>query len=456
MRRMLLTAMIVLLPLGVHAQPLSREQQRTIDESVTEWLRETEAPSVSIAVAHGNDVVYARAFGYARLDPKLPATVDTRYEIDSVSKQFTAAAILILQQEGKLSLNDKIAKYFPNLASADKVTIRQVLNQTAGYIDYSPQDFITPEEKRPISTKALLAEWATKPLAFEPGTQWQYSNTNFKIAGAIVEKVSGLPLIAFLRLHIFVPLKMTQATEDDTAPLPMSDAAFYSRRANGPIRVGQREVTGWRIGAGALAMSPTDLARWNISLMNRSLLSQESYDALYTSTKLKDGSDTTYSLGLQAWRNHGRLGLGHSGGNDGSRAESRCWPSEKIAIVVLTNEGWADPGAVIDRVANVVLQPTAPEALARAVFDGFQKGQVDRALFSDNANAFLTPAVLADQKAGLALLGRVRTFSREDERERGGMRVLSWKIVTTKATLSAVEIVRSDGKLEQFNVFKSE
>jgi len=455
MRRIFITAMIAFLPLAAHAQPLSLEQQRTIDESVTEWLAKTEAPSVSIAVVRGNDVVYAKAYGYARLDPKLPATVDTRYEIDSVSKQFTAAAILILQQQGKLSLDDKVAKYFPDLASADKVTIRQLLNMTAGYIDYSPQDFITPEQRRPTTTAAVLAEWATKPLAFEPGTRWQYSNTNFKIAGAIVEKVSGQPLIAFLRSHIFVPLKM-RATEDDSAPLRAPDAALYARRANGPIRRGDREETGWRIGAGALSMSPTDLARWYISLMNRSLLSQSSYDALYTPTKLKDGSDTTYSLGLEAWRNHGRLGLGHAGGNDGSRAEARCWPSEKIAIVVLTNDGWADPGAVIGRIANVVLPPTAPEALARAVLAGFQNGEIDRKLFSDNANAFLTPAVLADQKAGLASLGSVRMFSRDDERERGGMHVLFWKIVTTKTTLTAVEIICPDGKLEQFNVFKSD
>lgn len=454
MRRALIMAMFAFFPLAVDARPLTLEQQRTIDESITEWLAKTETPSVSIAIASGNDVIYAKAYGFARLDPKRPATTDTRYEIDSVSKQFTAAAILILQEEGKLSLDDKIAKYFPNLASADKVTIREVLSQTAGYIDYSPQDFLTPEEKRLTTTQAVLAEWATKPLAFEPGTQWQYSNTNFKIAGAIVEKVSGQPLTAFLRSHIFVPLKMTQVTEDDTAPLPASDAAFYSREANGPIRLGQREVTGWRLGAGALAMSPTDLARWDISLANRSLLQQKSYDALYTPSKLKDGSDTGYSLGLEAWHNHGRLGLGHSGSNVGSRAESRLWPSEKMAIVVLTNGGWADPGNVVGRVATVVLPPTAPEALARAVFAGFQKGQIDRRLFSDNANAYLTPAVLADQKAGLATLGPVRTFSRDDERDRGGMHVQTWKIETAKASLTAVEIVRPDGKLEQFAVLK--
>lgn len=454
MRGVLIAAMLALLPVVVHAAPLSLDQQRAIDESVTEWLAKTEAPSVSIAVARGNDIVYAKAYGYARLHPDVRATIDMRYDIGSVSKQFTAAAILILQEEGKLSLDDKIAKYFPNLASADKVTIRQILSHTAGYIDCSPQDFLTPEEAKPITPAALLAEWATKPLAFEPGTRWQYSNTNYKIAGAIVEKVSGQPIVSFLRSHIFVPLKMMRATEDDTAPLPLSDAAFYTRHANGPIRSAQREGAGWRFGSGELAMSPSDLARWDISLMSCSLLKPASYEALYTSTKLKDGGDTGYSLGLNVWSNHGRLGLGHGGADSGSRAENRVWPSEKIAIVALTNNGWAGPGDVINRVANIVLPPTAPEALARAVFDGFQKGQIDRTLFSNNANAYLTPAALADQKTGLAPLGPVRFFARLDEGELGGMHTQSWKIVTAKATLTAVELIRPDGKLEEFEVFK--
>jgi len=452
--RLLIFALIGLAPFAAAAAPLSKVQKSAVDETVAEWLAETGAPSVSIAIVSGNDIAYARAYGNARLHPRVPATTETRYEIGSISKQFTAAAVLLLQERGKLSLDDKVAKYFPTFAGADRVSIRQLLGHTAGYRDCSPQDFPTPRESRPISEAAFLKEWATKPLDFVPGTQWQYSNTDFHIAAAIVEKVSGEPLFTFLQKNIFRPLRMTGVLNGDAAPA--MDVEGYTRYGKGPVRVAPRSGAGWRLGAGGLVMTPSDLARWYISLMNRSLLSARSYDALYTPQKLADGSDTNYSLGLEAWRNHGRLGLGHDGGSSGSRADSRAWPAEKLAIIAFANNDWVMAESVDDRLANVVLPPTPMEGKARALFDGFQKGTVDRSLLSENANAYLTPAVLGDQKAGLAPLGPVRTFILQDERERGGMVARTWRIVTTKARLDAVERTWPNGKVEQFIVTKAE
>jgi CubicO group peptidase (beta-lactamase class C family) len=454
--RSLLIAAALVFPLAAHAASLSPEQKAAIDDSVEEWLAKTGAPSVSIAVASGSEIAYAKAYGRSRLDPDVPATTLTRYPIDSVSKQFTAAAVLVLQEEGKLSLDDRVATYFPELTRANDITLRQLLSHTAGYPDSEPQDFFTPAMGRPQTLATLFRDYGAKPLTFEPGTDWQYSSTGFKIAGAIVEKVSGRPLFAFLQARVFTPLHMTSVVDCDTAPMPAGDAVDYLRYANGPIRPAPKEAPGWTFAAGGLAMSPSDLARWDISLMNRSLLTPASYDALYTPTKLKKGRALYYSLGLSVWENHGRLGLGHTGGGTGSRTENRVWPSAKIAIAALSNNGWAGAGGVVDRVANVVLPPTAIEANARAVFSAFQKGAIDRTMFTDNANAFLTPAVLADQEAGLAKLGPVRTFSFEDEYDRGGFHVLNWGIVTSKATLQVTEFRDSDGKVEQFVITKAE
>lgn len=453
MRRFLLATFVLIFPAVAAAAPLTPAQESAIDETVAEWLAETGAPSVSIAVVSGNDVAYAKAYGDARLNPRIRATTQTRYEIGSISKQFTAAAVLQLQERGKLNLDDRVAKYFPALASADRVTIRQLLGHTAGYRDCFPQDFLKPEGAKPIGEAVFLKEWATKPLDFIPGTKWQYSNTDFHIAAAIAEKTSGEPLFSFLRQNVFRPLHMTSVFDDDTAPVP--DVEGYTRYGNGPIRMAKSEGAGWRLGSGELAMTPSDLARWYISLMNRSLLTPRSYDALYTSGKVADGSDTNYSLGLAVWSNHGRLGLGHDGGSSGSRADSRAWPREKIAIVALTNNDWAMAEGVVDRLANVVLPPTPIEATARAIFAGFQKGTVNRALLSASANGFLTPVVLADQKAGLARLGPVRTFVLQYETERGGMAERHWKIVTAKALLDAIERVWPDGKVEEFIVTKA-
>jgi CubicO group peptidase (beta-lactamase class C family) len=454
-RSILAGVLALALPAVAIAAPLSAQQQRDIDASVGEWLAKTGAPSVSIAVASGGEVVYAKAYGNARLAPARPATPATRYAIDSVSKEFTASAILKLQEEGKLSLDDKIAKYFPDLASADQVTIRQILSHTAGYRDYWPQDYVTIEMSHPTTVRAILDEWAKKPLDFPPGTDWQYSNTGFVIAGAIVEKVSGQPLMAFLRANIFTPLKMQNVTDADQQALGPADAGAYTRYGGGPIRPAPKEAAGWLFAAGELAMAPRDLARWDISLMARSLLSPASYDALYTPIKLSTGRDSHYSLGLRVAREGGRLKVSHDGGGSGFLAANVMYPDDKIAVVALTNNDWIPPSAVAERVAFVVLPPSPAEARARALFAQFQTGAVDRGLFTANGAFYLTAANLADQKAGLGGLGPARLIDLLGQSTRGGLLTRTWKITTARATLIAIERGYPDGRLEQFMISRA-
>jgi CubicO group peptidase (beta-lactamase class C family) len=422
--------------------------------SVKEWLAQTDAPSVTIAVVNGGEIAYAKAYSNARLNPNQPATTDTRYSIDSVSKEFCAAAMLILQQEGKLSLDDKVSKYFPQFASADKVTIRQLLSHTAGYRDYWPQDFVPPEMTKPVTLDALLKEWATKPLDFAPGTDWQYSNTGYVIAGAIVAKVTGEPLFKFLQQRIFAPLRMTRVADSDAAHLPTPDAAGYTRYGLGPVRLATPEGAGWLYAAGELAMAPSDLALWDISLMNRSLLSQKSYDALYMPIKLNSGKDTHYSLGLEVSNEHGRLELSHGGEGSGFLAANYVWPNDKVAVIAVTNNDFASPDNVVARIATVVLKPSAPEMRARSVLEGFQQGEVDHSQFTDNGNAYLSDAVLADQKTGLASYGAIRVLTLARESDRGGMTTRLWKFTMANGKLQAVERGYPNGKLEQFLVMK--
>ena len=140
-------------------------------------------------VQHGK-LVYTHAYGLARLEPPKKATPDMRYSIGSISKQFTATAILLLQEEGKLSIDDPVGKYVPGLTRGDEVTIREILSHTSGYQDYWPEDYVMTPMLKPETAQQIIDTWGKKPLDFEPGTQWQYSNTNFVIAGAIVERVS--------------------------------------------------------------------------------------------------------------------------------------------------------------------------------------------------------------------------------------------------------------------------
>ena len=207
-----------------------------LDERISSALNVSGAPSVSVAVVKDGQIAYAKAFGQANIGEHRPATADTRYAIGSVSKQFTSAAILLLAEQGKLSLNDKVGKYLPDLTRGREVTIRELLSHTSGYEDYAPQDYMIPEWTRAITPREILDRWAKKPLNFDPGTRWQYSNTNYVIAGQIFEKVSGQPLVAFLREKIFGPLGMTTPGEiTDHEP---ADASAYTRYALGPPQAG--------------------------------------------------------------------------------------------------------------------------------------------------------------------------------------------------------------------------
>jgi D-alanyl-D-alanine carboxypeptidase len=426
-----------------------------VDTIATEWLADTEAPSVSLAIVQHGALVYAKAYGHAVEAPFHAASAATRYDLDSVSKEFTATAILMLAEQGKLSLDDPLRKWFPNLGAAAAVTLRQVLTHTSGLRDYWPQDYVTPEMARPTTTTGIIEEWVQRPLDFEPGTEWQYSNTGFVLAAAVVQRVSGEPVFAFLQRQVFTPLGMTQVSEVTQPSLP-EDAAGYTRYGLGPVHKAPKEGNGWLQGAAFLVMPPSDVARWDLSLLHRSLLQPASYQAQFTPMVLKNGSAASYGLGLDIEQVNGRLRIGHAGGGSGFLAENRLWPHDDAAIVVLTNNDWASPSDLADRLAFLVLAPTPAEQRVRAVFEALQRGTLDRTLFSDIGNAYLTGTVLADMKSSLAPLGPIRLLKLQHESRRGGLMNRRWKILCAHTRLEVIERGVPDGKLEEFFVSKRE
>jgi D-alanyl-D-alanine carboxypeptidase len=425
-----------------------------IDESVGVWLSNTHAPSVSIAIVEHGTPVFAKAYGRARLNPDAAASTDTRYAIDSVSKQFTAAAILELAEQHKLSLDDELGKWFPQLGAASRTTLRQVLSHTSGIRDYWPEDFATPPMLAPTTPAALVQAWAARGLDFEPGTDWQYSNTGYVLAGMVVERVSGKPLFRFLQDAVFTPLHMTRVLDYSQSE---TEASGYSRYALGPVHPAPKEALGWLFGAAGLAMTPSDLALWDESLIDRSLLNAESYAAQRKPVTLKDGSTRPYGLGLAVnTDSQDRPVIGHSGEGSGFLAESRLWPEQRVAIVALTNNDWASPGDLVDRLAYLVLPPTRAEARARALFEAFQNGTVDRSQFTAAGQFYLTDQALAEQRASLAPLGPALLIELERHRMRGGMVMRVWKVLCRDARLQVIERAFPDGRLAQFLITKRE
>ena len=186
-----------------------------VAKAAAEVVAETGVPSASVAVVRQGRIGCVLAVGDARLDPKTPAAASMRYSIGSVSKQFTAAAILMLAEEGKLSLDDPVSRFLPDLTDANKIKIRQLLSHTSGYQDYWPQDYVPPFMKTETTADAVLARWAKRPLDFPPGAQYQYSNTGYVVAGLVAEKAGGVPLMELLEARIFRPLGMKSVLDID-------------------------------------------------------------------------------------------------------------------------------------------------------------------------------------------------------------------------------------------------
>ena len=300
------------------AEALPAALQQKIDTLARKTLADTGVPSVSIAIVQDAAIAYRQAYGDGRIDPRKPADPAMRYSIGSISKQFTAAAVLLLAEQGKLSLDDPVSRFVPNLTRGNEVTIRELLSHTSGYQDYWPQDYVPPFMLHPVTADKILDLWARKALDFDPGTEWQYSNTNFVIAGLIVEKASGEPLLHFLSEHIFTPLGMKSVINIDQDRLTETDATGYLRYAIGPLRVAPKEGRGWLFAAGELAMPAEDLAKWDIAMINQTVLKPASYAAMERETVLKNGQGTRYGLGVSVRDELGQRAIEHSGEVSGS------------------------------------------------------------------------------------------------------------------------------------------
>jgi len=445
----LLAAMMASAP--GHAQGLDDYSKAKIDHAVMAILERTKTPSASIAVIKDGKIAYVHAYGVARLSPLVKATPATRYQIASLSKEIVAAAALLLQQDGKLSLDDKVGKWLPDLTAANIVTLRQCLTHTAGYPDFWPQDYVTEWMLHPTSTDAILADWAKRPLSFDPGSSWQYSNTGYVVAGRIIEMAAGRPLFDFINDRIFQRLGITDAVDINRMPLEAPDALGYIRAALAPPQPQPPAAMGWMFGAWPFALTAEDLAVWDLSILHHTLLSAESYVVELTSTKLNNGSDTGYSLGLNVGKRYGRLIISHTGEGAGYLSANRLYPDDDTAVVVLTNTfSGAPQNDIADAIDFVILPPKGMDAQVRAVFDSLQHGRSDRGAFTADFNAYLNARTAAAYVRTLGPLGPPTVFLQTGSTDRGGMKSYDYQIVAGDRPLSLSVYVTAEGKFEQF------
>jgi D-alanyl-D-alanine carboxypeptidase len=452
MIRALIVGFVLLLAAPAIAKPLTAEQKLAIDAAVSQVLKVTEVPSASIAIVTDGKLDYVHAYGDQRLDGSV-ATAAARYPLASISKQFTAAAILLLVEDGKVALDDKVAKYFPTLSGADTVTIRELLSHTSGYRDYWPQDFQFEAMTKPTTPEAILDRWARAPLDYTPGTKWQYSNTGYIVAGRIFEKVAKESLQSFQQRRLFKPLGMDVVLA--ATGLTKTDARGTTRYALGPVRPGPGESDGWVFAAGDLAMTPSELAKWNIARLNRTVLKPDSWQQQETNAAPADAG-LKYGLGvvMDTVGQHPRIQ--HDGGFTSYLTSNRVYPADRAAITVFTNAGFSNSQFAIGDAIEAIIFDDADETKdVRLVFSMLRAGQIDRSKFTDNGNFYFSPTVVLDYRTSLTPLGEPTRIERRGTKGlRGGLTVERYVLTfPDRKLLCVVRAEPSTGRIEQYTLY---
>ena len=438
---------------GLISAPLTTNQKREIDVTVIRILNAAEVPSASIAIVTDGKLDYARAYGDQLLDGT-PATVTARYPMASISKQFTAAALLLLAEDGKVSLDDKVNKYLPTFTDADKVTIRQLLSHTSGYRDYWPQDYRFEAMTKPTTPQAILDQWAKVPLDFTPGSKWQYSNTGYVAAGLIAEMVAKEPLFAFEQRRIFKPLGMDVV--QSAHGLASSDPRGSFRYAIGPIHPIGPEEAGWDFAAADLAMAPSELAKWNIARLTRAVLKPDSWQQQETNVApADDNRKYGYGLGVGIDQVGQHPRIRHDGGFTGYLSANRIYPADRAAISVAINAGFSNSqDAIADAIEAMLFQQTDDTATVRGLYRMLRDGNVDRRRFTDNGNFYFSATALADFSASLGPLGDPKAVARSElQTLRGGLTVEQFVFsFTDRKLLATLRADPASGRVEQFTL----
>jgi len=429
-----------------------------IDAYMAAQVKAREIVGASVVIVKDGETVLDRNYGVTSLTSGDPVTSDTAFAIGSISKQFVCAAALLLEEDRKLSLDDKVGKYYPDLTRASDITLLDLGSHLAGYPDFYPLDFVDRRMHTPIDPDELIRRYATGKLDFEPRTRWSYSNTGFVVLGRVIEKVGGQPLPEFLRKRVFAKAGMKHAS---FSPKPGTKglAAGHLSFALGKPQPVAPEAEGWIHAAGAVYASAGDVARWNLALVDGKVLGKKSMQKLATARTLADGRSTDYGCGIGVRRMAGETVLAHTGAVSGFAAFNAVVPRTRSAVVLLVNTEGGSPGELYQQLLGLVVgtATTVPDVqgppaneVGLALFRQMQRGELDRTALGEELSAYIDDARLQEAAPRLRALGEPKSVEIAERRERGGMEVASLRFVFADRTVKAMLYRTPDGKVQEF------
>lgn len=308
----------------------------TVDDYIRTVLAERHVPGVAVAVIKNGKVVKLKGYGVASVEFNVPVTTETVFEIGSVSKQMTAAGIMLLVEDGKVKLDDPVSAYLPNTPEAWKnVTIRHLLTHTSGVKSYTSLDGF--ELFRHLKTDEFITKLSPHPLEFTPGERNIYSNSGFTLLGHIIQTVSGKPYMQFMRERIFVPLGMAKTTDRDPQFIVMNRAAGYEWSID--KLEGRDGVLTDLMGAGSIVSTIADMAKWDAALNGKNFLNPESRAEWWKQFVFNNGKPSPYGFGWRISDVRGRKLIGHTGQTAGFGAANFRYVDDGVTVIVLTNLG---------------------------------------------------------------------------------------------------------------------
>lgn len=348
-------------------------QESKVDDYVREEMRQRKIPGLTLAVIQNGKVVKQTAYGLANVELNVPATLDTVYQIASVTKSFTGAAIMALVEEGRLSLDDKVAKWLPSIPAAwNEVTVRHCLTHTSGLPDLHEDEC---SEYIADTREEALQKLARLPVVSKPGEKWSYNQTGFMLAGMIIETLSGMSFEDFLHQRFFRPLGMTSTRFGDYREIIPKRASIYTRykRCRVDEKVSPDKIYTLQNGyvyepfmypGAGLNTTSGDLVKWNLAVDSGRVLKKATLDEMWMPVKLNDGKvlhvDGTlgYAIGWSVDDRPGHKAVGHSGGDSTSYWR---FVDDKLTVIVLTNCQGADPRSLVRGVAALYVPAIAAE-----------------------------------------------------------------------------------------------
>lgn len=428
-----------------------------IDSLVAAQMQRLHIPGVSLAVVRDGRVVLAKGYGLANVELQVPVKLETIFQSGSVGKQFTATAVMMLVEAGKLNLEDPITRYFTDAPDTWKaITIRRLLTHTAGTTDY-PDDF---DFRKDYTEDELLQRAYAIPLAFAPGDRWSYSNLGYLLLGVLIHKVTGKFYGDVLEERIFGPLDMGTARIISEADIVPNRAAGY-RREGGELKNQEWVSPSMNTTAdGSLYLTVLDMAKWDAALYTEQLLQRSSLDQMWTPVTLNNGKTQPYGFGWSLGEVRGHRIIEHGGAWQGFTSYIARYVEQKLTVIVFANLEGADPGKIAHGVAAlynpdlapppvVAIADTEPRvtALLKDLLHAFPLGTADTTLFTPEARAAIFPRRAEQAGEFLKAEGELKSLELLERIVEDGNRRYRYRAHYADTNLNITLTLAPDGKI---------